>query len=125
MTTRNTPDSFATNLAAIRRYADEGEGLRPGFEACLYYNVNVNEDREAGLAESKRFLDTYYGVDFDRQTLETWVAAGSPEQCVDQLQAFIDVGATTITLRLAGYEQQRQFDLVTREVLPAVAAAHA
>ena len=125
MTTRNTPESFATNLAAIRRYGEESDVLRPGFEACLYYNVNVNEDREAGLEESKRFLDTYYGVDFDRQTLETWVAAGSPEECVDQLRAFIDAGATTITLRLAGYDQGRQFDRVTREVLPAVAMAHA
>ncbi len=120
MTTRNTVESFARNLEAIRRYADEeGHELDPGFEACLYYNINVSEDREAALAESKRFLDSYYGRDFDREFLETWVAAGSPEQCIEKIKSFIEAGATTITLRLSGYDQEQQFERVTREVLPA------
>lgn len=123
MSTRNTPETFARNLGTIRTYAAEEErDLGPDFEACLYYNINVNEDRRAGFEESKRFLDTYYTQDFDREYLERWVAFGSPEECIQQLQAFIDAGATTITLRLTGFDQQRQFDRVTNEVLPAVAS---
>ncbi|MCC2627119.1 MAG: class flavin-dependent oxidoreductase [Thermomicrobiales bacterium] len=123
MTTRNTPASFADNLAAIRRYArEEGRELAPGFEACLYYNINVNEDSAAAFAESKRFLDAYYGVDYDRAFIQGWVAFGSPQECIARLRAFVDAGATTITLRLTGYDQERQFDRVTREVLPAFAA---
>lgn len=38
---------------------------------------------------------------------------------MEQIQQFIDAGATTITLRLASYDQQGQFERVTREVLPA------
>lgn len=121
MSTRNSPESFARNLAAIRGYAaEENRDLGASFEACLYYNINVSEDREAGFEESKRFLDTYYTQDFDRAYLERWVAVGSPDDCIAQLQAFIDAGATTITLRLAGYDQARQFERVTNEVLPAL-----
>lgn len=120
MTTMNTPESFAANLQAIRQYAaEEGRELLPDFEACLYYNINVNEDREAAFQEAKRYLDAYYGVDYDRALVERWVALGSPRECIEQIQAFIDAGATTITLRLASYDQQGQFERVTREVLPA------
>ena len=120
MTTDNTPESLAENLATIRRYArEEGRELGPDFEVALYYNINVNEDYEAGLQESKRFLDVYYTTDFTRERLENWVALGSPQRCIEKLQAFIDAGATTITLRLASYSQQQQFTRVTDEVLAA------
>jgi alkanesulfonate monooxygenase SsuD/methylene tetrahydromethanopterin reductase-like flavin-dependent oxidoreductase (luciferase family) len=121
MTTSNTPASFAANLATIRRYAsEEGRDLGSNFEACLYYNINVNEDREAAFQESKKFLDTYYSTDYPRFYLENWVALGSPQECIDHLKAFIDAGATTITLRITGYDQERQFERVTNEVLAAL-----
>ncbi len=120
MSTMDTPESFATNLQAIRQYAAEaGRELPPDFEACLYYNVNVNDDRKAAFQEAKRYLDAYYGVDYDPALVERWVALGSPRECIQQIQAFIDAGATTITLRLASYDQQGQLERVTREVLPA------
>ncbi len=110
MTTGGTPESFAANLATIRGSAsEEGRDLGPNFEACLYYNINVNEDREAAFQETKKFLDTYYTTDYPRPYLENWVAFGSPQDCIDRLQAFIDAGATTITLRITGYDQQRKF----------------
>ena len=49
-------------------------------------------------------------------------AARADIACIARLRAFVDAGATTITLRLTGYDQERQFDRVTREVLPAFAA---
>jgi alkanesulfonate monooxygenase SsuD/methylene tetrahydromethanopterin reductase-like flavin-dependent oxidoreductase (luciferase family) len=122
MTTGNTPQSFSEHLATIRRYAqEEGRDLGDDFEACLYYNINVNEDREAAYQESKKFLDTYYSVDYPRDYLENWVALGSPRECIERLRSFIDAGATTITLRLVGYDQKRQFERVTNEVLAALA----
>ena len=39
--------------------------------------------------------------------------------------AFIEAGATTVTLRMAAYDQKGQFERVTREVLPALKAAFA
>jgi alkanesulfonate monooxygenase SsuD/methylene tetrahydromethanopterin reductase-like flavin-dependent oxidoreductase (luciferase family) len=121
MTTGNTFDTFTQNLATIHQYArEEGRELGPDFEAALYYNINVNEDREAAFQESKRFLDHYYTTDYSREYLENWVAFGSPEQCIEKLRGFIKAGATTITLRLTSYDQERQFERVTNEVLSAL-----
>src|ERR671916_1320054 len=120
-TTWNTPESFAQHLSTIKGYAEEeGRDLGEDFEACLYYNINVGEAREAALDEAKMFLDTYYYTDYDRERLKRWVAYGSPEECVEQIRAFIEAGATTVTLRMAAYDQKAQFERVTREVLPAL-----
>ncbi len=119
MTTGKTPGELRDSLAKIRGFAHEmGRELPAGFEVCVYYNINVNEDREAALAESKRFLDDYYTVNYTREYLERWCALGSPAQCIANLKSFIDAGATTITLRLTGYDQKKQFKRVTEEVLP-------
>ena len=120
MTTGNTLASLAEDIETIRRYArEEGRELGPDYEVGLYYNINVNEDYEAALQESKHFLDVYYTTDYTRERLENWVALGSPQRCIDKLQAFIDAGATTIILRLTSYSQGSQFARVTNEVLAA------
>jgi alkanesulfonate monooxygenase SsuD/methylene tetrahydromethanopterin reductase-like flavin-dependent oxidoreductase (luciferase family) len=119
MTTENTPESFAEHLSLIRQYAkEEGRDLGDRFEAALYYNINVDDDRRRSFEQSKRFLDSYYMTDFSDEFLERWVAMGSVEECVAHLQRFTEAGATTITLRLVGYDQERQYDLVTNRVLP-------
>lgn len=51
------------------------------------------------------------------------MAYGSVEDCVEKIRAFIDAGATTVTLRMASYDQKGQFERVTREVLPALQSA--
>jgi alkanesulfonate monooxygenase SsuD/methylene tetrahydromethanopterin reductase-like flavin-dependent oxidoreductase (luciferase family) len=121
MTTGKTPEEIRQSTELIQGYARElGRDLPANFEVCNYYNINVNEDREAAFQESKRFLDSYYGVDYSREFLERWVALGSPDECIENLRAFIEAGCTTITLRLTGYDQERQFRRVTEEVLPAL-----
>lgn len=120
MTTRKSPEDVATSLTMIRGFARElGRDLRPDFEVAIYHNINVNEDRDQALAESKQFLDSYYSLDFRREALELWVAAGSPAQCTESLRRYVDAGATTIMLRVTGYDQERQFKRMTEEVLPA------
>ena len=51
--------------------------------------------------------------------LNLWVAMGTPDQCIADIQKYVDAGATTITLRLVGYDQQAMYDKVVNEVLPA------
>ena len=60
MTTANTPDSLAANLATIQRYAtEEGRPLGDRFEACLYYNIHVTEDADRGMDEVASYLRDY------------------------------------------------------------------
>jgi len=122
MTTGKTPDDLRASLELIRGFAREmGRTLGDDFEVAVYYNINVNEDRDAAFAESKKFLDTYYTVNYAPEFLNTWVAMGSPRECVERIRAFAEAGATTITLRLTGYDQKKQFKRVTEEVLPLLA----
>ena len=122
MTTANTPDSFADNLAAIRKYAiEESRHLGSRFEACLYYNIHVTDDRDRGIDEVAAYLKDYYSVDYDRAFLERWVAVGDPGQCADMIRRFVEAGATTITLRLVAHDEAGQFRRVTEEVLPLLA----
>ena len=123
-TTWNTPGSFAQHLSTIKGYAEEEDrDLGEDFEACLYYNINVGEEREAALDEAKRFLDAYY-TDYDRSASRDGSPTARPRvRRADP--AFIEAGATTVTLRMAAYDQKGQFERVTREVLPALKAAFA
>jgi alkanesulfonate monooxygenase SsuD/methylene tetrahydromethanopterin reductase-like flavin-dependent oxidoreductase (luciferase family) len=119
MTTGKTPAQVREGIQMIRNYAQElGRTLEANFEVCVYYNINVNEDRDKAFRESKKFLDDYYTVDYHSDFLELWVAMGSPQQCADSIRGFLDAGATTITLRPTGYDQRHQFKRITEEVFP-------
>jgi alkanesulfonate monooxygenase SsuD/methylene tetrahydromethanopterin reductase-like flavin-dependent oxidoreductase (luciferase family) len=120
MTTFKSPEDVQTSLAMIGEYAREmGHELKPDFEVAVYHNINVDEDRDRAFAEAKRFLDRYYSVDYRQDMLKLWVAAGSPAQCVQNLQSYVAAGATTILLRVVGYDQKGQFRRITEEILPA------
>jgi alkanesulfonate monooxygenase SsuD/methylene tetrahydromethanopterin reductase-like flavin-dependent oxidoreductase (luciferase family) len=120
MTTANTVASLQDNLANIKRYADAARRELPeDFEVCLYYNIRVGADREATIKTAAEYLRAYYGVDYDRDFLERWVAMGDPARCIDEIAKFIDAGVTTVTLRLIGHDEADQFAKVTQEVLPA------
>ena len=86
---------------------------------ALYYNININEDRDVAVEESKRYLEGYYAPQvFCRKAVEGWVACGPPEQCVEQLQGFVDASASDILLRFPSWDQRTQFRRCVEGVLP-------
>ena len=114
--------TFTPALTEIQGYAKEQERKLPDdFEVAVYYHININDDYEAALTESKRYLDAYYTEDYTREFVDMWAAVGPVERCIAEIQKFIDAGATTITLRLSGYDQKKQYERVTNEVLPVFA----
>ena len=112
-------------IAATRGQLDEqlaAAGRDAGtFPVAAYHSINIGPDREACLDEAQRFFDHYYGEGmFDRDSAAAMTAAGSPEQCVEQLRAVIDEGATHLALRMASWSQREQLELVIDKVLPAL-----
>ena len=99
------------------RLADAGRDTS-GFPVMPYHNINIGPDRDDCLAESKRFLDAYYGPIFDEAKVEAWTAAGTPEQCVSHLRDLIEQGATSITVRATSWDQADQLKRIADEVLP-------
>jgi alkanesulfonate monooxygenase SsuD/methylene tetrahydromethanopterin reductase-like flavin-dependent oxidoreductase (luciferase family) len=119
MTNKVSPDQFRQQWARITAMARE-EGRDPAkLESSLYHNININEDRQAALEESKAFLDTYYTSKFTPGFVEGWTVAGSPAQCVTQLRAYLDAGLGHIALRLTSWDQAGQLKRFLTEVAPA------
>jgi alkanesulfonate monooxygenase SsuD/methylene tetrahydromethanopterin reductase-like flavin-dependent oxidoreductase (luciferase family) len=102
----------------LRRLAAEAGRDPATIETHLYHNINVNEDRQAALDESKRFLDTYYTMDYPPSFIDGWTATGSPAECVEHLRVYKDMGFDEVTLRMTSWDQFGQLDRVMREVLP-------
>ena len=123
-------DGFQTCVMApgsMRAMSDEvtghlvDAGRDPAtFPMMAYHNINIGPDRAGCLAESKDFLDAYYGPVFTEDVIRSWTAAGPPEACIEQLRDLIDQGATEVTLRCTSFDQAGQFDRLVNEVLPAL-----
>jgi alkanesulfonate monooxygenase SsuD/methylene tetrahydromethanopterin reductase-like flavin-dependent oxidoreductase (luciferase family) len=114
------PDDLRWRLGYLREQA-RAAGRDPSeIETHLYHNINVNEDRQAALDESKKFLDVYYTEDYAPEFIDGWVASGSPEQCAERLLMYRDMGFDEVTVRIAGWDQMGQLKRVINEVLPRV-----
>jgi len=87
-------------------------------ERHLYHNVNLNDDREAALEESKKFLDLYYTTDNSREHVNGWVATGTAEQVVEHIRAYEALGFDEITLRITSWNQREQLERLITEVVP-------
>jgi alkanesulfonate monooxygenase SsuD/methylene tetrahydromethanopterin reductase-like flavin-dependent oxidoreductase (luciferase family) len=92
-----------------------------GFDHVLYHHINVNDDREQALTDSKRFLDLYYTANYSRERLEAWLTYGSPRDCIEHLKRFKAHGCRRVTFRISTMaDPLQQLRRVVEEVLPFV-----
>ncbi len=120
MTNKVSPDEFRRQWSRITAMARE-EGRDPAsLGSALYHNINVNEDRQAALEETKAFLDTYYTAKFSPAFVEGWTIAGGPKQCVEGLRQYFEAGLDHVALRLGSWDQDRQLTRFIEEVAPAL-----
>ena len=122
MTNKVTPEQFRQQWGRITAMAREEGRDGATLGNALYHNLNINEDRQTALAESKSFLDTYYTASFSPAFVEGWTAAGSPKRCIEELQAYADAGVQHVALRLSSWDQHGQLQRFVHEVAPAFAA---
>ncbi|HEY1420145.1 MAG TPA: LLM class flavin-dependent oxidoreductase [Candidatus Dormibacteraeota bacterium] len=94
------------------------------FDRCIYHNININEDEEAAVEESRRFLDQYYvPTKFSDKDVREWVALGSPDKCIAHLKRLESMGVTDVGLRITSWDQAGQYKRLVEEVLPALQPA--
>jgi alkanesulfonate monooxygenase SsuD/methylene tetrahydromethanopterin reductase-like flavin-dependent oxidoreductase (luciferase family) len=120
MTVEMFPGAFRgywTQLSDELRAAGKDPATFPNVE---YHNVNINEDADAAVKETKQFLDAYYGPVFREPQARAWTAHGSPESCIEQIRALWDAGAKAITFRITSWDQRGQYKRLVEEVLPFV-----
>ncbi len=120
MTVQLFPKLFANNWTKVAGFLRK-HGKDPAkFPNVAYHNININPDRAAALAESRRFLEAYYGPVFSPEMVEAWTAAGTPAECTEHLNALVRDGAKAITLRITSWDQRGQYQRLVNEVLPRV-----
>jgi alkanesulfonate monooxygenase SsuD/methylene tetrahydromethanopterin reductase-like flavin-dependent oxidoreductase (luciferase family) len=118
MTIGCTPEEFGQSWSGIRAAA-QAHGRDPAAMQCgLYYNLNINDDRAAAFAESKRFLDEYYSTDFPEERLKLWTAYGAPDECLVRMREFAAAGVQTMVIRFLSYDQPAQLRRFIAEVAP-------
>jgi len=122
MTNKVTPEQFRQQWVHITAMAHQEGREAAQLGNALYHNLNINEDRQAALIESKTFLDTYYTANFSPAFVGGWTAAGSPQQCIEELQAYFAAGVQHVCLRLSSWDQHGQLTRFLHEVAPAFAA---
>ena len=119
MTNKVTPAEFKSQWRRILGMAKE-EGRDPTkVGSALYHNITINEDRKAALDESKAFLDKYYTSNFSMKFVEGFTTAGSPKQCIEELETYFEAGVGHITLRMTSWDQTGQLKRFLEEVAPA------
>ncbi len=116
-TSISEPEDVAWRIEDVRRKARDLGRNPDEIETHLYHNINVNEDQQAALAESQRFLEDYYMTDMSKR-VTSWTAAGSPAECIEHLRAYERMGFSEVTLSITSWNQQVQLRRVLDEVLP-------
>jgi alkanesulfonate monooxygenase SsuD/methylene tetrahydromethanopterin reductase-like flavin-dependent oxidoreductase (luciferase family) len=114
------PGMFEQLLGQLNRSLEELGKDPDAYPNILYHNINITADRQAGLEETQRFLDAYYGPVFSPTMVEAWTVAGTPQQCIDEIRRLRNAGGQAITLRITSWQQKDQYQRLVDEVLPYV-----
>jgi alkanesulfonate monooxygenase SsuD/methylene tetrahydromethanopterin reductase-like flavin-dependent oxidoreductase (luciferase family) len=116
MTTMVTPEEYTEDLAKVLSYAKKYGKGQSEFKASLYYNINMDEDKQKAADESKDFLLKYYRED-PSGILDLWVAFGKRSDITKKLDAYIAAGVQDFNIRFVGWNQIEQLKRFS-EILP-------
>jgi len=117
MTTMVEPEEFREDVGRVREALRKHRRESNQFGMCLYYNVNMNNEKQKAAAESSDFLMKYYRED-PSGILDKWVAYGDQKDCIEKLEGFVKAGVDTFSIRFVAWNQIEQLKRFSSEVLP-------
>ena len=88
--------------------------------SALHLMINLGDSVDDSRAEAKRFLDTYYGINTQDETMDAGGSYGSPRTRCERILEYIDNGLDIPILRFASFSQDTQFERCTEELLPMI-----
>ncbi len=114
-----TADEMAKRLRVIEESAAEAGRDLSNFEVAIHGMVNINDDRALAYRQSKDYFNHYYGPSYPPESLiKVWLAHGTPKDCANLIQQWLDMGITTPVLRFTAADQAGQVRRFVDEVLP-------
>ena len=97
--------------------ARHGRAL-PNFPICVYTTVRIEADAAHAEAETRKFLQEYYGGGVNYRGL---MGLGPAGKVIDTLKLYEAAGVTDLCVRFAGADQVAQCEQFIRDVAPAFA----
>ena len=91
----------------------------PDFPLCVYTTVRIDNDAARAEADTRKFLEEYYGGGVNYRGL---MGLGPATQVIDTLKRYEAAGVTDLCVRFAGADQVAQLEQFIRAVAPAFAA---
>jgi alkanesulfonate monooxygenase SsuD/methylene tetrahydromethanopterin reductase-like flavin-dependent oxidoreductase (luciferase family) len=114
-----TSEEMGKRLNVIEQSANETGRDLSNFEVAIHGMVNINDDKQAAYAQAKDYFNHYYGPTYPPESLiKVWLAHGSPKNCAQLIQQWIDMGITTPVLRFTAKDQLEQVSRFVAEVVP-------
>ena len=121
MTDAVAPDEFRRRWEFMQETAERLGRDLSRFETCIHGMININEDKQAALEESKHYFREYYTPSWPTDdVIKIWLAHGPPDECAALLREWLEMGITTPVLRFTGHDQLAQIRRFVTEVLPLV-----
>jgi probable F420-dependent oxidoreductase len=118
----SSPQAFAADWERLQALGREMGRNAHDLHRCLYTTLNVNADVAQAERELRVFIENYYKILYEVQATRNGLCAGSAEQCIAWLKAFVASGAQTMVVRFGSPDQMGQLARFAREVLPHVRA---
>ena len=113
------PAEFADVWSRIRELAAEAGRGGQVRHASLHLMVNINDDARRAHDDAVAFLDHYYGMGVvGDHKIDAWLAAGPGSKVAERIRSYVDAGCTTLILRFAGPDQERQLSECIERVFP-------
>jgi probable F420-dependent oxidoreductase len=116
----SSPQAFTTDWERLQVLGKEMGRDARDLHRCLYTTLNVNADVVQAERELRAFIESYYSIPYEVQARRNGLCAGSVEQCIAWLKAFIAAGAQTIVVRFGSPDQKGQLERFATEVVPAL-----
>jgi probable F420-dependent oxidoreductase len=116
----SSPQAFTADWRRLQALGQEIGRDAHNLHRCLYTTLNVNADVAQAERELRAFIESYYSIPYEVQATRNGLCAGSAEQCIAWLKAFIAAGAQTIVIRFGSPDQTGQLARFAREILPHV-----
>jgi len=116
ITTAATLDKFITTRQKIDAYAQEYGRTGKVSPTVLYATFNLNANGNAAREEGWRWMEDFFRE--PRAKLRHFTIFGTPEECAQILQGYVDAGLTAIVARLASPDLRGQMQLFLKELKP-------
>ena len=116
---RGTPEAYGQKLGVLKRHCEaigrDSDEIRKSW-ACF---AMIFEDTGEGEMSERRYTEAFqrrYGsVDSSRRP----PILGTPSECIEQIQGYVDVGITLFIVRFMGESFEEEVRLFAEEVMPA------